>query len=162
MRSVILFQHLSAPLFLSCLLVANAYAQDTPGPETRQLEVWVGEWSYTLEGGEGSMTFERFGDHLIKAEERTPAGWEVVHFMRWDPDEEAYIWNRFWSSGYVDQAAGWMQDDSWVFLFLDPPGNVRRMTMTFESEDQIRFMWERSREGGGWETTGEGRTVRVR
>jgi hypothetical protein len=82
--------------------------------------------------------------------------------MRWDPDQEAYIWSRFWSSGHVDQATGWMKDDTWVFLFLEPPGNVRRMTMAFESPDRIQFKWEQSREGGAWENVGEGTTVRVR
>lgn len=82
--------------------------------------------------------------------------------MWWNPDKEAFIWNRFWSSGYVDQAIGWMQDDAWVFLFLDPPGNVRRMTMAFESPDRIRFMWEQAREGGAWQKVSEGKTNRVR
>ncbi len=82
--------------------------------------------------------------------------------MAWDPQKEAYVWNRYWSSGYVDQGVGWLQDDTWTFLFLGTPGAIQRLNMAFESEDVLGFKWERSVKGGSWEVIGEGRTVRKR
>jgi hypothetical protein len=108
------------------------------------------------------MEFEWFGDLIIRASEVTPAGYNVHHFLGYDAEEEAYWWHRYWDSGYADAAKGWLHDNQWTFIFAEPVGNVRRMTMTFESQDVVAFKWERSTEGGPWEAFGEGRTTRVR
>ena len=133
-------------------------------PEVQRLGDWIGDWTYTISSQEsaGSMSFEWFGDLLVRAEEHTPAGYDVLHMMGFDPEEGVYIWRRYWNTGLVDMGQGWVHGNTWTFLFLEEPGNIRRMTMAFETPDVLAFRWERSVEGGPWEVTSEGRTTRTR
>jgi len=108
------------------------------------------------------MEFEWLGDFFVRGNEVTPAGWNVLHVMGYDAEEGVYTWLRYWSSGYSDAAKGWFQDDAWTFVFTEPAGNIRRMTMAYESDNELAFKWERAVEGGDWETFGEGRTTKIR
>jgi hypothetical protein len=112
--------------------------------------------------GSGTMSFEPFGDFFIRAEESTPNGNEVLHVMGYDPDEEVYTWHRFWNSGYSDIGRGWVQDDTWTWVFNEPVGSIRKMTIVVESKDAFSFKWERSVQGGPWTPMGEGKTTRAK
>jgi hypothetical protein len=153
-------------LLLSIILAlvpSQVAGQDAPPQELQHLDMWVGDWTYTISSEEptGTMSFQWFGDRLLRAEEHTPNGWEVIHVMRYDPEEGVYVWNRFWNSGYVDESQGWFQDGTWTFLFMSQIGDIRRMTMDFETTEVINFKWERSVEGGPWELMSEGTTTRA-
>jgi len=138
--------------------------QDASSQELQNLDMWVGDWTYTIseEESAGTMSFEWFGGQLLRGVEHTPNGWEVIHVMRYDAEEGVYVWNRFWSSGYVDESQGWFHNGAWTFLFVGLVGDMRRMTMDFETTDVINFRWERSIEGGPWGIMSQGRTTRVR
>jgi len=155
---------LALPLAIVLLLAipAQTLAQEGPPPETQRLGDWVGEWTYVIGDRSGTMKFEWFGERLVRAEEVTTNGYEVLHVMGFDPDDEVYEWHRYWNNGFVDTAKGWLHENTWTFLFDEPVGNKRRMTMAWESMDEFSFKWERSIEGGNWEVISEGRTTRVK
>ena len=151
---------LFAVLAFLILLPVAAQAQERSA-EVQALDSWIGEWTYVLGDSNGTMEFELFGD-LMKGSEVTGGGNDVVHMAGYDAEEGVYRWRRYYSSGYTDAAEGWIHGNTWTWLFVEPVGRIRRMTMVFESEDSITFRWERSVEGGAWEVTGEGRSTRVR
>ena len=145
-----------------CLLTCPAEGQRTPSPEHENLAIWIGDWSYSMGSGSGTMSFEPFGEFFVRADEVTPNGNEVIHVMGYDPEEGVYTWSRFYSSGYSDAAKGWVQDNTWTWVFSEPVGSIRRMTIAVESPENFSFKWERSVEGGPWTQMSEGRTTRVR
>jgi hypothetical protein len=151
-----------AVLALAFILPLTAQAQREQLPEHQRLGVWVGEWSYEIGDGTGTMVFEWFGDFFVKASEVTPNGANVLHVFGYDAEEEVYLWHRYYNSGGRDTAKGWVHDNTWTFVFDEPAGRRRRMTMVEESSTVIAFKWERSVEGGPWEVTAEGRETRVR
>jgi len=148
-----------ATLFLSAFAVRTV-AQ--AGPEHQRLGQWLGEWTYVIGDGSGTMSFEWFGDFFVRASEVTPTGANVLHVMGYDAEEEVYTWHRYWSNGYSDAAKGWLHEDTWTFVFDVAAGRRNKMTVTAESPDDLVFKWERSVEGGPWEALSEGRTTRVR
>jgi len=143
------------------LVVTPALAQERPA-EVERLGDWVGNWDYTLGDGSGTMTFEWFGDYLIRADEVTPAGAHVFHMLRYNAQDGSYTWWRFWNNGLTDSATGWYTDGAWVFFFHDDLGNLRRMTMDWETPNDFAFKWERALQGGNWTVQAEGRTTRRR
>lgn len=158
------------PLTIAIMLLFSVSvrtpAQQAAGPEHERLGFWVGEWSYVVGGGSGTLTAERLGDFFIQMTEAytSPAGntVRILSVIGYDPAEKAYTWHRYWSSGYSDAAKGWVHDDTWRFVIDEPVGRKARVTMVEESPDVIVFKWERSVEGGPWEVTSEGRTTKVR
>jgi hypothetical protein len=42
------------------------------------------------------MKFEWFGERLIRGEEVTTNGYEVLHVMVFDLDDGVYEWHRYW------------------------------------------------------------------
>ena len=154
-----------AIMLLSTASVRTA-AQQAPGPEHERLGFWVGDWSYVVGDGSGTMTAERLGDFFIQMTEvyTNPTGntFEILGVLGYAPAEKVYTWHRYWSNGYSDAAKGWVHDDTWTFVFDEPVGEKARMTMVEDSPDVVVFRWERSIEGGPWEVTSEGRTTKVR
>jgi hypothetical protein len=126
--------------------------------------MWVGEWTYTIssQDAQGTMDFEWFGDRLIRAEEHTAGGSDILHVMGYDPEQDLFLWRRYWNTGQVDFGEGWFEDNTWTFLFTEEVGTIVRMTMEFETPNDVNFNWARSVRGGPWEVMSQGRTTRVR
>ena len=149
-----------ATLFLSTFAVRTT-AQ--AGPEHQRLGQWLGEWTYVVEDGSGTMSVEWFGDFFVWISEVAETGDERLHVVGYDAEEEVYTWHRYWSSnGYSDAAKGWLHENTWTFVFDVAAGIRNKMTVTVEPPDDMTFKWERSVEGGPWEALEEGRTTRVK
>ena len=150
-------------LVVAALLFPLSLKGQQRSPEVERLADWIGDWTYTISSQEstGSWSFEWFGNRMVRAEEHTPNGNDVFHMMAFDPEEGVYTWRRYWSSGLVDLGRGWLHENTWTFLFLEEPGDIWRIAMSFESPDVLTFRWEQMVEGGSWELVSEGRTTRI-
>lgn len=152
-------------LFLSAIPTPTL-AQEAPPPELQRFNYFMGEWTYDVGSSSGTMAWEWFGDFLARAnEENTTASGNttgLLHVFGYDTEEEVFTWHRYWSSGNIQIARGWVHGDTWTFLFDDPVGMKTRLIMVETSTDVVTFHWERSIEGGPWEVTSEGRMTKVR
>ena len=82
--------------------------------------------------------------------------------MGYDAEAEAHTAFRFYGGGFHDTGKGWLDGDTWTFIYGDNPGRLIRFTGTWESEDVWVYKWERSVEGGEWVETSGGTAYRVK
>jgi len=152
------------PIFvLSLILPIGVQAQ---AAEMERTQFWVGDWSYEVGEGYGTMSFKSHGDLLIYATEEytNPSGALIgyVHVMGYDSEEGGYWWRRFSRSSTGGFFKGTLDGNTWIWSTEVVEGRQTRMVQEVESEDVIRFRWERSIDGGPWEVTSQGTTKRVK
>ena len=146
-------------LFLSAI---PTLAQER-SPELQRLDWFVGNWTFNEVEGESEC--ERLGDYIVHCN----SAWttadgnpvEAVFLMRYDAEAEVYRGYRFYSGGYADVALGWVEDDTWTFVYEGPAGARFKFTGV-ASGDTWTFVWHRSVQGGPWEQTSEGSMTKVR
>lgn len=153
---------LLAILFLGLLGPAGPGASQERSPELQRLEYFVGDWTYGDPESPGTMHFEWFGSSFLRGREISPRGTEYLHVWGYDEEEGAYTGCRYATNGYSDCFTGWFHEDRMIWFFGGSLNPLRRITFIFESPAAYTFRWARSVEGGDWETTSEGRSVRVR
>lgn len=86
---------------------------------------------------------------------------KAVWLFRYDTEDEVYRSYRFYSNGYADSALGWVEGDTWTFVYEGPEGARSRFTGV-ESGDTWTYEWHSSIQGGGWEKTEEGSMTKAR
>lgn len=154
---------LSLFFVLSLIFPLGVQAQN---PEMEKAQFWVGDWSYEVGEGYGTMSFKSHGDLLIYAIEdyTNPSGALIryVHVMGYDSEEGVYWWRRFTRSSSGGFFKGTLDGNTWTWLTEVVEGRQTRMVQVAESEDVIQFRWERSIDGGPWEVTSQGTTRRVK
>jgi hypothetical protein len=143
-----------AVLALAFILPLTAQAQQTPPPELRRLNFYVGEWTY--DNGRTEV-FEWFGDFFVQSTEvGTDASGNTLT-IRWmygyDAEEEVYTLHGHYSSGLIRAAKGWVHGNTWTWLIDEPAGRRRRWTCVEESPTVWVIKAARSIEGGNWEET---------
>lgn len=131
--------------------------------EIRRLDWFVGSWTYDqLDGG---ADCQRLGDFMIhcKSVWTTASGSEneAIFITRFDPQTERWRAYRFYRNGYADAAMGWVDGDSWTFVYEMPDGSRARFTAA-ASGDIWSYEWHRSVQGGAWEATSDGSMTRVK
>jgi hypothetical protein len=156
-----------AVLALALFLPLTAQAQQTPSPEHQHLGIWVGNWTYEVTTGSGTMEGEWFGEgFFVQSRETytTTSGvtTQMLHVFGYNVEEETYSWHRYLGNGNIQLAKGWVSDNDWTFLFDEQAGTRVRMTIIEESAEVMSFTWARSVKGGPWEVTNEGRMTKVR
>ena len=150
------------PLAILFLSAIPSLAQER-SPEAQRLDAFVGNWTY--DDIEGETECELLGDYIVHCTSAwtTDAGnpVEAVFLVRYDTEAEVYWGHRFYSGGYADSGLGWVEGDTWTFVYEGPAGTRFRMT-SIVSRDTWKYVWHRSVQGGAWEQTSEGSATRVR
>jgi len=152
---------LTAVLFPLLTLPQQVVAQQPP--EAQRLGWFVGDWVY--EGLDGGTKCEWLGDSIVHCQ----SSWinsdgdsiEAVFLIRYDPEAEVYTAHRFYSGGYTDSGLGWVDGDTWTFVYEGATGARFRFTGV-TSEDTWTYEWHTSVEGGPWEPGSAGSMTKVR
>ncbi len=157
---------LTVVLFPLFNLPQQAVAQQPP--EAQRLEAFVGDWTYD-NPLDGVFTCEWLGDLIVHCQSSwLDADGDTIYQVllnRYDPEAEVYRSHRFYSGGYADSGLGWVDGNTWTFVYEGPRGARFRITLVI-AEDNAAYEWHRSLEGGPWEAMGtfgsSGSVTRVR
>jgi hypothetical protein len=130
--------------------------------EIQQLDWFVGSWTYDhLEGG---AECERLGEYIVQCRSvwKTDAGEdrEGYFFTRYDTVAEAWKAYRFYNTGYADEGLGWVEGDTWTWVYEGRMG-ARYKFIGVEAGEKWTYTWYRSLQGGPWEQTSEGSMTKV-
>ncbi|MDH3650641.1 MAG: hypothetical protein OEQ53_13240 [Saprospiraceae bacterium] len=147
-------------LFSLLALPQQVFAQQPP--EAQRMDWLVGDWKY--EDLDGGAKCKWLGDFTIHCE----SSWtnnagettEAVFLTRYDPEAKIYTAHRFYSGGYTDSGLGWVDGDTWSFVYEGPAGDRYRFTGVI-SEDTWTYEWHSSVKGGSWERTAGGSMKKV-
>ncbi len=139
--------------------------KQVPGPEHRQFDFWIGEWTVTSQGGfagKNVITSAEGGFALIEKWSGAGGGTgtSLNYYDRADKE-----WHQTWidSSGNALTLSGGLVDGKMV-LSSEPADHpqggkvVQRVTWTpLEGGKKVRQHWESSRDGGKtWSTVFDG------
>ncbi len=157
----------SALALATLALIVVAAPTEAQGPEVQRLHYFVGEWTYMVGDGGGTVSGKTLADgRLVEWLERyqpaTGDAIEIVHVFGYDPGGEAYFWHRYLPDGSVQMFSGWLEGKTWTFLRDSGAGTLIRLTLVEESPTASPFSWARSVKGGGWEQTAQGRMTKVK
>jgi hypothetical protein len=158
-----------AILFL-WVLPTQTVAQQTAGPEHQRLSSLVGEWTYEDSYETGTSVCEWLGTTFVVCQQvfTEPSGTTVpvLHVYGYDADEEAYtmysFYGRTFGWGSSASAMGWVEDNTWTFVWADNPVSLMRLTMLEEKPSSVSLKWEYSRKGGPWQAANEATLTRVK
>ena len=160
---------------LAALLLASAvaHAQQPPaygcdGPESKQLDFWVGEWEASYAGpnntaGKSRNRITKIMDGCVVLEEFAGApgtklnGHSVSTF-----DRATKQWKQTWvdnTASYLDLVGGPAEGGKFVFAReTERQGKKVRQRMVFQDikPDSFKWLWQRSDDNGatwatGWE-----------
>ncbi len=159
------------PAFLLVLATSLAAAQSPAppprpctGPEYRQFDFWVGDWTVTVTDGRaaGTSHVERFADGCGVQEEWTSAGGSTGRSLNGYRAADGR-WHQVWlgADGIWLDLSGGLQDGAMVLEGRTTMGNgsvVRqRITWTPRDDGRVRQFWQQSAdEGRTWEAAFDG------
>jgi len=157
------------PFALMVLAFAPAASQSPPrcdGPQYRQLDFWVGDWTVTSGGrpaGTNQVTQEESG--CLVHEHWTGAGGGTGQsFNFYDRTDDR--WHQVWvsSTGTTLFLSGQYADGKLVYLGVAPGQNgapaQQRLTFFHNADGTVRQLWESSSDGKQWQTVFDGLYVR--
>ncbi len=165
------------------LAVATALAQappeqPKPGPESRRLRYFVGDWR-----SEGELKANPFGpagkyagtDHnvmlgdffvVFHSEATGPMGHEQeVSIMGYDPEEKVYTFQSFTSRGDRETSKGTVTGVTWVWTSESKVKGktIRgRFTLKEATPRSYTYSYEISTDGGAWTNVMEGKATKVK
>jgi hypothetical protein len=149
----------------SCAL-AESPASACDGPESRQLDFWLGEWdlSYVEDGKPGTSRnrITKILDGCAVLEEfEGPPGTPLVGRSLSMFDRLTHRWKQTWvdnSGTYLDFTGG-LDQGRMVFAreaMRDGRRSTQRMVFDDVKADSLRWLWQRSDDGGRtWKTLWE-------
>jgi hypothetical protein len=134
------------------------------GPEHRQFDFWIGEWSVTSPAGKAAgrnRITPILGGCALREEWTGASGTHGTSLNAWDATSKK--WRQTWvdDSGMVLLLSGGVQSGSMV-LQGDVPGDAgrparQRITWTPRPDGAVRQHWESSADGGRtWKTEFDG------
>ena len=149
-------------LVLSMLVPLGLQGQER-SPELQKLDEMIGGFADTPDG-KPDQVCSWVGDNLVQCPVFGEDGSVTnIHIMGYDAEAGTYTASRFiGSSGFSDTGRGWINGDTWTFIYGDNPSRIIRFTGTWESEGVWVYKWERSVEGGPWEETSGGKAYKVK
>jgi len=157
MRNILLIVTI---ILISLIALPQQVVAQQP-PEAQRMSWFVGDWEYqTLDGG---AKCKWLGEFIIQCE----SSWtnddgntvEALFLTRYDSKAKIYTAHRFYSGGYTDSGLGWVDGDTWTFVYEGQAGARTRFTGVI-SGDTWTYEWHRSVEGGLWEGTGGGGSMK--
>ncbi len=158
MKSILLISNV---ILFSLLVLPQQVVAQQP-PEAQRMDVFVGDWEY--EDLEGGTKCKWLGEFIIHCENSwiNDAGdtVEAVFLTRYDQEAKIYTAHRFYSGGYTDSGLGWVNGNTWSFVYEGQAGARYRFTGVI-SGDTYTYEWHRSDKGGSWERTGGGSMKKV-
>lgn len=132
-------------------------------PEAQRIGWLVGDWTYDNLDGWAKCAW--LGDFIVQCQtawvDAAGDSTEALFLTRYDAEAEVYTTHRFYSGGYTDSGVGWVDDDTWTFVYDGPAGTRYRFTGVI-SEETWTYEWYRSVKGGPWERSSGGSMTRVR
>jgi hypothetical protein len=158
-------------LLLACALgvpcaLAQAPSAGCDGPESHQLDFWLGEWQLSyVEDGKPATSHNRITrilDGCVVLEEfEGPPGTALVGRSLSTFDRVTRRWKQTWvdnTGTYLDFTGG-LQDGRMVFAReaqRDGKRFAQRMVFEDVKRDSLRWLWQRSDDGGStWKTLWE-------
>lgn len=152
-------------------ILATAQEPVSPPPcaarEYRQFDFWIGSWEVTTPDGNvaGTNTIDSIlSGCALRERWRGTRGMTGTSTNTYDP--YAGTWHQTWvdDQGGFLLLSGGLQEDSMVLQgeMTDAEGPItHRITWTPVSADEVRQLWETSRDGGAsWTVVFDGRYVR--
>lgn len=132
------------------------------GPEAKQLDFWVGEWSATWPASPGNPAgtatnrIEKILDGCVVSENFTGDGPGALVGKSWSTfDARSKKWRQTWvdnQASYLDFVGDLSNPDEKVFVMdtIGRNGAPVKMRMVFHhiSSDSFDWRWERSADGG--------------
>jgi hypothetical protein len=131
----------------------------------------LGEWTYKDSYETGTMKCEWLGNTFVVCHQAftEPSGMvvPVLHVYGYDADEEAYtsqsFYGRSFAWGSSMSGMGWVEENTWTWLWVNNPVSVVRMTWVVEDDSSsVSIKWEYSRKGGPWQPANEATMTKVR
>lgn len=154
----------AATLFAATAAHAQTYGCDSP--ESKQLDFWLGEWelSYLQDGkpGKSRNRIAKTLDGCAVLEEFTGAPGTKLDGRSYSTyDRLTRRWKQTWvdnTASYLDFAGG-LQDGQMVFareMQRDGKAIGQRMVFRDVKRDSLKWLWQRSDDGGkSWTTQWE-------
>lgn len=156
---------LAASLAVAAPVLAAAQAQTVYGcdsPESRQLDFWVGEWDLAYSGGRSRNRITKSLDGCVILEQFTGApGTKLDGTSVSTYDRAARRWKQTWvdnTGAYLDFVGGEDAGDRTFEREAEKDGRRIRQRMVFRDVKaaSLRWLWQRSDDGGAtWTTTWE-------
>ena len=163
-RPVSVALSLAFPLAALLLIAVPTQAQERSA-ELQQLDYFVGTWSFTYQGSEGTWVCGWFGETFVQcdAEVTDASGNRVatVDMFAYDAMRGVYSWHRFLTNGSPQASSGWLHGDVWTYVFDEPVGAKVRALLIADTPGVLTLRWEDAVEGGDWESRSEFRMTKV-
>jgi hypothetical protein len=133
-----------------------------PGSATGEFDFWVGTWRGSWDGEDGTSTArntitKEYGGHVIveRFETDPPGTFDGLSLSVYDPLERC--WKQTWvdDDGAYLEFRGGLRDGVMVLArqFLDEDLVVsQRMVWRSIEPASFEWLWERSTQGGSWQT----------
>ena len=164
-------------LAAAVMFAAAAMAQTgapKPGPELKKLDVFVGMWTLDgklkpgMMGAGGTMTenekceWMEGGFYLVcHSDYKSTMGNGVgLSVMGYSPDDRAYTYREFNSSGEFDDSKGTVDGDTWTWTSDSKMAGTTtkgRFTIQVTSAASYTFVFDMSQDGTKWSTVMEGK-----
>lgn len=148
---------------LLTLFVFQQEAIAQQSPMAKRMDIFVGDWKYEHMEGEskcvwlGKLTLHCESSWINKEGKKM----KMVWLNRYDSKAKLYTTHRFYSNGYMDSGLGWVDGNTWTYVYDVDADNRYRITVVM-SENTSNYKWHRSLKGGPWEPTGEGSMKKVK
>lgn len=163
----------AVPSALLALLPVSAIAQEASPPapcaaaEYRQFDFWLGSWEVTTPDGNvaGTNTIDSILNGCVLRENWSGvSGMTGTSYNTYDP--HTGTWHQTWvdDRGGFLLLSGGIEEGSMILEgeMTDEQGSItHRITWTPVAVDEVRQLWESSRDGATWSFVFDGRYVRT-
>jgi hypothetical protein len=168
---------LAALLLCSTAALAQMEGPPKPGPELKKLDVFAGSWTLTGDmkpgpmGPGGSMTesqkceWMEGGFYLVcHSDYKTSMGNGTnISVMGYSPEDKAYTYREFDSTGEFDDSKGTIDSDMWTWTSETKMGGMTmkgKFSMKVLSPTSYDFRFDMSQDGSKWMTILDGKATK--